>query len=117
MPYFMESSLKEIGEMFPELKRTPNAPPDLVKLLTVPTDSAALKKVEELDHEAKRRWRRKMVMADRADWQAEPEIERCSASLRLSWRARGLAEAAAHFRGHFPVQNQPQYRPVPLNTA
>jgi hypothetical protein len=56
-------------------------------------------------------------MADRVDWQTEREIEHCSACLRLSWRAIGLAAAAAHFRGHSLGQNQPQYRLVPLNTA
>jgi hypothetical protein len=56
-------------------------------------------------------------MADRVDPQGKPSVEHGSAYLRLSWRAIGLAAAAAHFRGHSPVQNQPQYRLVSPSNA
>src|SRR6266436_5208514 len=58
----MESSVKEVVDVRPEANGKLNVPLDLVKPLTVPTDSAALKKVERLDNEAKLRWKHKLVV-------------------------------------------------------
>jgi DNA modification methylase len=72
----MLSSFKEITEVRPEVCVTPIVPLDLVEPLTVPTDSAALKKIERLDNEAKLRWKHKLVV--------EPALSRSLVSFQAN---------------------------------
>jgi DNA modification methylase len=72
----MDSSLKELVDVLPQVNGTPDISLELVKPLTVPTDSVALKKVEQLDNEAKLRWKHKLVV--------EPALSRSLVSFQAN---------------------------------
>jgi DNA modification methylase len=72
----MDSNLKELVDVLPQLNGTPDVSLELVKPLTVPTDSIALKKIEQLDNEAKLRWKHKLVV--------EPALSRSLVSFQAN---------------------------------
>jgi len=72
----MESNLKEIFEESVDLSGAANGAPDAVGVVTVPTDSVVLRKIESLDIEAKRRWKLELKV--------EPALSRALVSFQAN---------------------------------